>query len=519
MSSHATQKLWGPATATIWHWLRRCVRHHVVSAVAVASCVVLTAPLWTPLEDTVYPLAQNISGLMATAAPGDSGGLDRLALVKIDAPAFVSRYQGQSPLDRCQLAADLEPVLARSELHTVGIDFDLSPAERGELRSNAALAAAPGEEPVLTSEGVLAVDSCRHWSRPAGTVERLFPHEVERTCQCRLNGLLDKHGAKLVLMKPLPSAHPATQERINNWVKKREAAGARFGDATLTQTRGMLREHVQPDPPEPTFGDQVRLHLQKHKKNRTGEPARVPANQEPYAARTPIAFQALAGLHRGGAPLALNSPCLTVPGTSCKLDAVVIGSGYSADDRFLTPMAELDGVDVHTAIAACPTPTHAGKYKRALSLFALEIAVGTFVFGPLLHFFWGRFYSELAGTKAPLFRAGGSFVWLVSMAVAVVVAFVLMLVFFPLLGAFFWPSHCAVRVVAVAFVVGLAIEAAVVQGHEVAMHELARLRLAGHGAGATSNAAPRGVSRHVYAGLLWAAFAVVFLLALQTLAR
>jgi hypothetical protein len=492
---------WG---SRAWHFVRHNVAHHCVAVVVVACLVTLTKPLWAPVDDQVAILGQAVARVaLAWTAEGEAEPLSATAVVKLGESRFTSFYAGVEPLDRCQLTDDLRVVLEQVQppLRTLAVDFDLAPTVRGEMPPNWDVR--DGADPAQVLAGGQADDCMKlvKGERPAGAQENVVPHEVERTCQCQLNGLLLQHAGRLVLMQPRERTHPLTRQRVQAWTSVMTGAGAQFADVGLESTRGIYRLRKPSDSDLPLFADVVFSRAAGAAQTLTTETA------------TPIPFHTLPLLRWTGTDYLLGDPEL--PGALAGARTVLLGSGYTDDDRFITAVGKLDGVDIHAAMSVCKPPTVTGRQVQNLAEFGFKLLVGMLLLGPMLHCFWARYYADVraspAGASAWVTR--GAYLWLVAMALAVFGVFLVLTTVFPLAMGWVLASPCAVPMLSASFVVGLAVEAAVVQGHEVAHQNMGK----GAGAEVGGDATAQPVRRWVHSAVLWAGGALLLGLTLKKL--
>lgn len=485
----------------VWQVVRHNVHHHGIAVLVVACLVTVSKPLWAPVDDVVAVVGQAMVRLAAavTATGADEPPLSGTAIVKLDALRFTTVYAGVSPLDRCKLTEDLRMLLEQVQppLKTLAIDLDLSPTERGEIPGTW-FAAAP-----LTPAAVAAGGACRfRWrglgasyetlnagARPAGALENVVPHEVERNCQCRLNGLLQQHARRLVLMTPGNSAHPVTQHRIDAWLTVHQRAGVKFGAVDLESTRGIYRLRTPSVTGQPLFADQVFGHA-----NARAAPPNTTIN-------SPIPFHGLPMLRQFGAPYELGDDKLTDALSGAR--TVLVGSGYTRDDEFATAVGVLDGVDLHAAMSVCAPPSKAGRQAQNLFEFVLKLLLGVLLLGPMLHWFWGRYYADVRSTPKhdSSWVSRGAYLWLLGMAAAVGLFFLAVAVVFPFVAGWVMASPCMVPTLSASFVVGLAVEAAVVQGHEVAKDNFSTATPANAHAG-RARKPPANTRQRAHRGLL-----------------
>lgn len=459
--------------------------HRLIAAACVASVVMLTTALWRPLQDLFNVIAASAEGVVSPPEQGLARWTTAdAAIIKIDEGRHQSadHYAGHSPLDRCHLAGDLRQLLALPGVQTVGVDLDLSPALPLPL----------------------GVD--------AETLRTVQTHE--QACQIELDKLVDAHRCRLVLMAPTIPATGPLRGIVQEWVKTREQQGAVFGHVRVKTEHGLVQSFdpaVQDDSGKDGTGTS-RAALGMLLGERLTQPmapdcappaaasasasgASAPAGDAHATHAQPhlIAYHALARFHAQGQALTLDDPCLQATGRPAHcptLRLLVVGSGYSEDDRFDTPIGRLDGVDIHAAIAAC------SKVQAShLTHLLLDILVGALVFAPVLEYFWRRYYQTRLGLRAAQLapsRPGGlaarawrrirtlltpthphaAYLWLLIMLPVAVALGILVMLAFVHIGS----GPCAVATAPAGLLVGMLIDAAVVTGQEVSQEHLAELQ-------------------------------------------
>jgi CHASE2 domain len=455
------------------HW-----RHHLVVTLLVACLVKLSAEFWVGLEDRALQLGQVLA--LATP-PSGLPFLAGVAIVKIDPLRYAdpNAYAGKSPLDRCQLTRDLGRLLQVPGVKTVAVDFDLSPSERA---ADASL------------ENAKDLDRNDRLGKPE-TLEQI---QVEQECQKRLDSLLvdPKHVRRLILMLPSASAHAGTETLIANWTERMRTAGVQLGSVDLNLTRGVLRTYrPEPTPGQVTFSEAIRASLQSAASD--GKSVAATNAAEPIG-ETSISYAPLRQVFKSKSTqlreLNLDDPCLLPRVEGCGLHTIVFGAGYSRDDEFLTPVGYLNGVDVHVALAACAANTVSqAKHHKRMEL-ASEVLVCVLLVAPLTSFFWFRYFrtrwSSAPKRRGAAANASGNsqhsrparrwtmrrlvhalipgqpaaaYGWLVYMGLALLA----LVSFMPPLLALI-SSDCAVWTLPSALVLGVMVDAAMVQGVLVA---------------------------------------------------
>jgi len=117
----------------------------------------------------------------------------------------------------------------------------------------------------------------------------------------------------------------------------------------------------------------------------------------------PIAYASLGAFRYGddGRGLRVNDPCVTGQEacSSAPIEHVIFGGGYGRDDRYLTPVGELHGVDIHAAALATRPP-----WNPWFIAFVFSTVLGLLL-GWLLKCLW-RFYFAWVGDHASPSRSG-----------------------------------------------------------------------------------------------------------------
>jgi hypothetical protein len=439
----------------IWRsgWVRRAPAR-LVAAAAVASVVELTSPVWI----SVNLAADRVSALLESGEGVSNPLLDKTAIIKIDATHYETAYRSRSPLDRAQLAADLEAILSSKSLQHLVVDLDLSPVDA---------------------------------------------ESADDSPQKKLDAVVDRHAAKLILLMPDTEsvASDATRDAITKWQKGMQGKGVEFGHGNLVREMNVVRGYSPvdgnaSDPGACALGLLLRQRLDKSvDAAKPGAKAASGVDNSCGGASSksrPITPRGTEALYKRGEALSPSGLCKEVTGQSeprCPdVVAAVFGSGYSRDDQHYTAAGLRDGVDLHAAIAVCPSANN----NHALN-FALEILVGAILFAPIFEPLWRSYYQTLAGQRVPgapgqVAKASATgirrivellvpqwpssaYLWLLAtVAAAVVVLAVLVLLQVGVYAAF--PSACAVGLVPGAMAIGMFFDAAVVSGTEVASHQL-----------------------------------------------
>jgi hypothetical protein len=185
------------------------------------------------------------------------------------------------------------------------------------------------------------------------------------------------------------------------------------------------------------------------------------ARSGPTAKSWTIPYQAAPQMFRRGEALALNDPCLRTAPDLCGIRYIYLGAGYSADERYATPIGVLDGVDIHAVMSVCGPPTQTQARVSAALTHVAEFMLGALLFAPWLHFCWQRYFLARADVARRPVRSIGpraAYLWLIWMLLWVLVVTGLLVSLVPLLS-----FGCTLVAVPVALIVGLVIESGVAQ--------------------------------------------------------
>jgi hypothetical protein len=421
-------------------WLPR-----VLASATVASVVAWTPFLWAPVKMVISGLSVHFEGA-TDGLPADTKRLLReVAVVKIDEAHYQAAYGARSPLDRCVMADDLERLFTLPKLALVAVDFDLSPY------------------------GVVRAD--------------------DAACQTRLDRTLDTFAERepsssgsrprLILMKPYAVSEDAgvRAAMVTAWEAARQAAGAQLAHVEIETSFGMPRRIAPFADEHPALGLAFRQALLAD--------AGLEKEKDRHAYRE-IAIRSTDALFSMGSAMLLNEVCRTDKNAirvCSDIKAAIIGSGYSADDRYSTFAGQRDGVDLHAALAICPR-AGASHFEH----FLLDIALGVFL-GWVFNACWTRYYDTVTGDRMQrattsadtpsgvwqriFWRATpqqpeaayGWLVWMVVLSVFFVFGI-------GMVSLFMFGGACATDIFPAGIVIGMFIEAAIVQGPEAAAEKL-----------------------------------------------
>ena len=329
----------------------------------------------------------NLAGI-----PQESGAAKARALVVvIDQAAAESRYLDRSPLDRCQLLADLgavysamdrrnqqrdavrakSPTSSAQRLDLLVVDLDLSPAPW-----------------LATDEGKKTAEA-----------------QCERDLHRMIAQAHSQWRIRTVLMNPFESVDTGVMASKATWKKDMEGSAVTFGRAVLPVEYGLvIKQYCAPDAMAVTAYDlwtqRKRANNEAHETNECIETSRDATRNHKGASQhidprrylsgvVPVAASAQPGFS-GQLDRALGTdPSANTAADGADFQAVFFGAAYGEGDTFVTPLGELYGVEIHAAsFLSFLDPLSA---DNLLAELLADIVFG-FVFGFVIAFFWEQYF-------------------------------------------------------------------------------------------------------------------------------
>lgn len=338
------------ASGFFGQWRRRA-KEACWPALVVASIVHVLSGVYAELDT----LTNAIGEKQAYRYVAPHATLDRrshLAVAVIDEATFETRYGGTTPIDRCALADDLEPILVNDKILMVGIDYFV---ER----------------------------------KPARMSDPL-------PCQERLEALLSKYAHKVIAISRQPALLAATMRDVqpaSSVVERSHLGYVQWHTIDELQTLGSkvaLAMCRQAPPGDNTLRAPPPYCEQVHR----DDDRWFAGDFEPANRRSWITFRHLKTLFRNGQSIPLNDPCLRH--TDCGVRYVLVGGAYGAQDLYRTFVGERYGVSIHAAIASQPR-IHRAHWQEMV----VDVALGALIFGPLVSWTWeGYFLQKLGRARA-----------------------------------------------------------------------------------------------------------------------
>jgi hypothetical protein len=274
--------------------LVRHMRRELMAALFMASLLVILHH-WLPLIDILdrfaFLFASSTSLQVSAEEP-------RTVVIGIDQKTFEQDFLERSPLDRCVMADKLGAIYADRPALLV-VDFDLSPSLAGIL---------PNEQ-----------DGDR-----------------ERECEAKLYAQIDSHAAatRTVLLEPFPVANEQAQAAKVAWKAAQVRRGVFFGDGALPVQFGFVQQqYLRP---------QTLAAVANANPNADADAGA----ESSHSVLQLLNFRAFA---RDVRSLSWDDWARRSPATSLAGKNVFFGAGYGSDDRFLTPIDDLYGVNLHAA--------------------------------------------------------------------------------------------------------------------------------------------------------------------------
>lgn len=324
--------------------------HHLPGALVVASLVTI-GHLHFHVLDAIDSYAFIGLGNLSAMDVSANATHPEVAVVVIDQRSYEGYYHERSPLDRCQLWADLKflyelPIPPK----LVVIDLDLSPpAKKEEARST------------LSRAG----------------------------CQEPLNQLLENspRTTRTVLMEPLELKDEEATKVINNWKERMKAANIDFGEPSLPFRYGLVIK-IECDK-EKLAAKAVLAYSSRQDGNCLDLPTKNKPKEFLINPR-----QYITGLRPVSALVLPSQRDLLSewPGFQrpWELPVVFFGGSYGDDDTYLTPLGIMYGVEVHAA--AYMSLVHPANEFSHLLGFAGEVGIGL-LFGGFISFCWRRYFA------------------------------------------------------------------------------------------------------------------------------
>jgi hypothetical protein len=359
-----------PAGRSLVRRLADAVMHHACmhwpAAIFVAAAVAFIHHEFGWL-DAIDRYAYLVLGHLSSQQPIRSPDT---VLVRIDGPTHASVYRDRSPLDRCQLEQHLG-LIYDADPRLLVVDLDLSPAL---------------------------------WLHGAAETER------ERRCESALYQLIDRHGAKTILMEPIPFGEARAglpegflKDRCE-WKKNRRAARVLFGNPEIIIESGLVvRSIAEPD-------SLARLAVCR---------AGAPPGSDKCSDRNETECECLCEIpHHGTGAHSKMLDFRLVPkeivlgdliGTAPEYElsavlndkVVFLGATYGFQDRFLTLQDEKYGVELHALAFLSEGRGINDLHDRWGQLFKLLLDVlVAFVFGAMISRIWRSYLQAHASESS-----------------------------------------------------------------------------------------------------------------------
>lgn len=354
------------------------LREFLTAAFMAASLMVLhhSVPLIDVLDRFAFLFAASNSMQVTPAEP-------KAVVIGIDQNTFEQDFFEQSPLNRCAMAEKLRAIYAAHPAQLI-IDFDLSPSLAGVL---------------------------------AGTADA----SREKACESQLYAVLQTHAmaSRTILLAPAPVSNAAAQAAKQSWRSALSAQGVLFGDGMLPVQFGFVQQQYAHTGTLAAVANSgaggVAAHDQKgsvtlHPVQRATDDTAsriVAANEGTHTALTPLNFRAYG---RDVRSLSWSEWRSAAPALALEGKTVFFGAAYGSDDRFLTPIDDLYGVDLHAA--AFVSLRNPISVTSAGASMLLDIVIGM-IFGATVAIFWNRYLAaRVQQDDAHQGRRAFAFLWL-----------------------------------------------------------------------------------------------------------
>ncbi len=392
------------------------------SAVVVVAIVTMCHH-WTHVFDSidgyVFLFLGNLVAILATPESAASREAE-VVVVSIDDETYEPAYAARSPLDRHALHDHLQQIYEASPRLLV-IDLDLSPA-------------------LWLTKAASSSEDAR-WQQELYSLLRKYSGPDEGPVQT--SELAQARRVETVLMSPFDVQDPAARAQKEEWQRKMQLKGLRFGHAKVPVEHGLvIRNYVGSGS---IVG--VASGAKEGDDRSKGQEDEVPKRINPRTYRREVT------------PVLSLGKVLKLPDVDRKKElggkVVFFGAGYGSEsDTYITPVGEIYGAEVHAAaFQSLRHPVTAGKWGSVLLELMFALAFGVVVSRCWHWYFDYRFRNHGVLAKAGLAS-------LVGLAALLAVVFGALSVF--LLRRFGWwlsPIPIGVGMVVDGFVVGSVEEA------------------------------------------------------------
>lgn len=311
------------------------------------------------IDRYAYVVIGNLSTLLGPVQNNSLKASLPVVVVGIDSETHKSEYLERSPLNRCVIRDhlskiyDLEPKL-------VIVDLDLSPGPK------------PGTE---------AQPSKPHKHSPS---KKDYGWGDEITCQRELNDFIKertREGAKIVIAAPFGDEWSDDQKE---WVCEMERANVRFGSAKLPVEYGVVLSHYT-DPRTLAQTAKALLNDIEYIPEKCGDGNPFQPSEANSALLNFKAYQPV--------PLAIELANWNEEKGKPHGDVVFFGAMYGEEDRHLTPVDELYGVNLHAVafVSAFYKVNEHDTFWGHIQSFCLDVLFA-FIFGIVIAKCWHRYF-------------------------------------------------------------------------------------------------------------------------------
>lgn len=301
---------------------------------------------------------------------------EQVIALLIDRDTHETRYRERSPLSRCALYDDLLP-LYEAKPDLVAIDIDISPA-------------------IWTLSPRKLKDSSTR-GQPANPAN-VNPWQSEIECEKQLYCLIESAALNwettTVIMTPFDVSTSASDlgQLKNDWQKRMETAGVKFGHAHLPVEYGLvIKRHTDPE----SFVGRARIATLSAHQSQQHEKKTDHIDPRQYARVKPILISDLDKMPNAKDYLS------EVLGKTKAFDAskapprvAFFGAAYGKDDLFMTPIGEVYGVE---AQAASYLSEGLSEHKGRDFLVDIALAIG---FGIWIAYCWSGYFNARFSNNA-----------------------------------------------------------------------------------------------------------------------
>jgi CHASE2 domain-containing sensor protein len=332
---------------------------------------------WTAIVEVVDDVSLLFVSAMSQRAGGSRSG--NTVVIGIDQDTYEGTFHDRSPLDRCAMANQLQSIYAAHPALVV-IDIDISPSIAGSSMTDD-----PLQDVKCESQLYETIQNQKQFDRNGKSLANTVT----------------------VILKPFPvSDNNATKNKIA-WCKKMIENGVAFGDGFMPIRLGITQRYT--DHALSIAYVAKRAGSSRSEVVPKGTMMNCDANWNEVEfehKREPINFLAFSKQSES-----LTWKDWKEKGADIAGKVVFYGANYGEDDRYLTPIDKLYGVNLHAA--AFISIDNEIKSKKVWGI-VIDAIIGL-AFSALVYIFWHLYLKAKSNKRKPIGREL-AFLFLVALA-------------------------------------------------------------------------------------------------------